>query len=243
MASDSGFDFKSHLASEIFSFSARTVSCAHRHFSRPFFDWYRLLGVEEDAGIDSIRRRYLKLALQLHPDKNPHPKAEFAFKLVSQGYACLSDNVKRTAFDLDRMKNFCPDCNTIPYTNLTALNVLGSFNKNNKHGGVKNIKERLREESNVIENCLLKNTSRFHHINHKESPIFNPSDYVSQGYPHFRTRIHPKPQNFRCFRSGNSLKYEQGRGQFEYPLFEVRSESFHLQKQSAFVYSNDSKSH
>ena len=23
-------------------------------------------------------------ALQLHPDKNPHPKAEFAFKLVSQ---------------------------------------------------------------------------------------------------------------------------------------------------------------
>ena len=45
MASDSGCDFKSHLASEIFSFSARTVSCAHRHFSRPFFDWYRLLGV------------------------------------------------------------------------------------------------------------------------------------------------------------------------------------------------------
>ncbi|KAF5738737.1 hypothetical protein HS088_TW13G01638 [Tripterygium wilfordii] len=35
--------------------------------------------VEENAGLDVIRKRYHKLALQLHPDKNKHPKAETAF--------------------------------------------------------------------------------------------------------------------------------------------------------------------
>lgn len=266
MGSDS--DFKSHLASEICSFS-RTVSCPHRHFSLPFIDWYRLFRVEQDAGIDSIRRRYLKLALQLHPDKNSHPKAEIAFKLVSEGYGCLSDTVKRREFDLDRKKKFCPDCNTIPYRNfnsarnLNALNVLGGFhnnnNNNNIHGGLRDVKERLREEANVIENCLKANNSAanretslfnptgfsmYHYRNHKETPIFNPSDYVCQGYPHFRTRIHPKPQRFRCLRTGNALKYEQARGKYEYPVFEIsRSESFLLHKQSAFVCSNVDKSH
>ena len=38
-------DFKSHLASEISSFSSLTVSCPHRLFSPPFIDWYRLFGV------------------------------------------------------------------------------------------------------------------------------------------------------------------------------------------------------
>ncbi|XP_008438915.1 uncharacterized protein LOC103483872 [Cucumis melo] len=259
-------DFKSHLAYEISSFSSLTVSCPHRHFSPPFIDWYRLFGVQQDAPIDFIRSRYLKLALQLHPDKNSHPKAEIAFKLVSEGYGCLSDNVKRRAFDLDRKNKFCPDCNTIPYrnftsaTNLNALNIFGGFHNNIHGGGLRDMKERLREEANVIENCLRANNSSsttetslfnppgcnmFHHRNYKETPIFNPSDYVCQGYPHFRTRIHPKARSFRCFRSGNALKYEQGRGKYEYPVFEIsssRSESFLLQKQSAFVYSNVNKS-
>ncbi|KAK9161639.1 hypothetical protein Syun_007980 [Stephania yunnanensis] len=38
--------------------------------------------VEENANLDAIRKQYHKLALNLHPDKNKHPKAEIAFKLV-----------------------------------------------------------------------------------------------------------------------------------------------------------------
>lgn len=167
---------------------------------------------------------------------------------------------------MDRKKKFCPDCNTIPYRNfnsarnLNSLNVLGGFhNNNNIHGGLRDVKERLREEANVIENCLKANNSAanretslfnptgfsmYHYRNHKETPIFNPSDYVCQGYPHFRTRIHPKPQRFRCLRTGNALKYQQARGKYEYPVFEIsRSESFLLHKQSAFVCSNVDKSH
>lgn len=240
MAPDS--DFKSDLAAEICSFSARSVSCPHRHFSRPFLDWYRLFGVEQDAGIDSIRRRYLKLALQLHPDKNAHPKAEIAFKLVSEGYGCLIDNVKRRAFDLDRMKKFCPDCNTIPYRNLSSARNSNPLNLFENCLRANNSRE-FSQQFNNSPDCLI-NNGRFHHRNHKESPIFNPSDYACQGYPHFRTQIHPKPQSYRCFRTGNSLKYEQGRGKYEYPVFEMsRSERFVLQQQSAFVCSNVNKSH
>ncbi|KAK9139279.1 hypothetical protein Scep_008960 [Stephania cephalantha] len=43
------------------------------------------LEVEENANLDAIRKQYHKLALNLHPDKNKHPKAEIAFKLVLEG--------------------------------------------------------------------------------------------------------------------------------------------------------------
>lgn len=174
--------------------------------------------------------------------------------------------MKRRAFDLDRKKKFCPDCKTIPYRNLSSARKLNPLNV---LGALKVMKERLKEEASVIENCLRANNNNtsnssattettsssssifnpppgawFHHRNLKETPIFNPSDYVCQGYPHFRTRIHSKPQSFRCFRTGNTLKYEQARGKYEHPVFEVRSESFLLQKQSAFVCSsNVNRSH
>lgn len=34
------------------------------------------------------------VALQLHPDKNTHPKAEFAFKIVSEVYLLLLSSQK-----------------------------------------------------------------------------------------------------------------------------------------------------
>ncbi|KAF5752175.1 Chaperone protein dnaJ 49 [Tripterygium wilfordii] len=83
-----GSDIKSQLVSQICSISTASIGCAHREYGdsgrSDFIDWYSLLGVGENAGVAVIRKRYHKLALQLHPDKNKHPKAEIAFKLVSQ---------------------------------------------------------------------------------------------------------------------------------------------------------------
>ncbi|CAK9315843.1 unnamed protein product [Citrullus colocynthis] len=66
--------------------------------------WYHQVhpfsSLEEGAGIGSTRRPYLKL----WSATSSRPKAEFVFKLVSEGYVCLSDNVKRREFDLDRKK-------------------------------------------------------------------------------------------------------------------------------------------
>nr|POE58901.1 dnaj like subfamily b member 4 [Quercus suber] len=81
-------DFKACLATQICSISTRSIACTHRQgcslVKSPFIDWYHILGVEENAGTEVLRKQYHKLALQLHPDKNKHPKAETAFKLVSE---------------------------------------------------------------------------------------------------------------------------------------------------------------
>ena len=37
-------------------------------------DYYKVLGVDRKASADDIKRKYRKLALELHPDKNPGDK-------------------------------------------------------------------------------------------------------------------------------------------------------------------------
>ncbi|XP_057823567.2 uncharacterized protein LOC131035841 isoform X1 [Cryptomeria japonica] len=83
--------------------------------------------VEENDGINVIRRRYRQLALLLHPDKNKHPKAEGAFKLVSEAYRFLSDRDKRMLFDAHRSKNTCKIClkNSGDLNGSCASSVLG----------------------------------------------------------------------------------------------------------------------
>ncbi|GAV64174.1 DnaJ domain-containing protein, partial [Cephalotus follicularis] len=242
---------KSQLVLEICSISKRSIACAHRHYGRSiksrFIDWYHLLGVEEDAGIDVIRKRYHKLALQLHPDKNKHPKADIAFKFVSEAYTCLSDHAKRRAFNLERLRNFCIECNKIPYTSCNSpINSLAS-----KHNawkptiwsrssrilqGLRDVRERFKEETSVIENCLRANAasrkesplfnssdyllkSNNHNTINKESPVFNPADYVVHGYPHLRTGVYKTSENW-YFKRRNIPNYEQEREKHNFPIFE-----------------------
>lgn len=92
-------------------FAAAKTSCSClKPQKTKTLDWYVIMKVEENAEIDVIRRRYRKLALLLHPDKNKHPKAEAAFKLVSEAYACLSDKKKRALYNVERSKLICKRC-------------------------------------------------------------------------------------------------------------------------------------
>ncbi len=63
-------------------------------------DYYELLGVERTATAAELKTAYRKLAHQYHPDKNPNDKAsEEKFKDISEAYAVLSDDQKRTVYD------------------------------------------------------------------------------------------------------------------------------------------------
>jgi len=63
-------------------------------------DYYKILGVGRKADEEEIKRAYRKLALKLHPDRNPGNKqAEERFKGINEAYDVLGDPAKRAKYD------------------------------------------------------------------------------------------------------------------------------------------------
>lgn len=63
-------------------------------------DYYKILGVTRTASQEEIKKAFRKLAIKLHPDKNPgDKKAEEKFKETNEAYDVLSDTEKRRKYD------------------------------------------------------------------------------------------------------------------------------------------------
>ena len=58
-------------------------------------DYYKILGVSENADKSEIKKAYRKLAIKYHPDKNPEEQAAFKFKKIQEAYETLSDDGKK----------------------------------------------------------------------------------------------------------------------------------------------------
>ncbi len=64
-------------------------------------DYYRTLGIGNDATLEEIKKAYRQLALKFHPDRNPgDSNAEERFKEISEAYGVLADPEKRARYDL-----------------------------------------------------------------------------------------------------------------------------------------------
>ncbi len=62
-------------------------------------DYYELLGVSRDASTEEIKRAYRRLALELHPDRNPSEEAEEEFRKVQRAYEVLGDPERWKRYD------------------------------------------------------------------------------------------------------------------------------------------------
>ena len=64
-------------------------------------DYYKILGVDQNAGAKQIKEAYRKLAFQYHPDRNEaNPEAAEKMKRVNEAYAVLSNPEKRREYDM-----------------------------------------------------------------------------------------------------------------------------------------------
>jgi molecular chaperone DnaJ len=62
--------------------------------------YYEILGCQKGATIEEIKSSYRKLAMEVHPDRNPGDHtAEVKFKEINEAYDVLKDGQKRAAYD------------------------------------------------------------------------------------------------------------------------------------------------
>ncbi|AUH73354.1 DnaJ C-terminal domain-containing protein [Legionella sainthelensi] len=62
-------------------------------------DYYKIMGVNEDASDKDIKMAYRRLARKYHPDISKEPDAEERFKEMGEAYEVLKDPTKRAEYD------------------------------------------------------------------------------------------------------------------------------------------------
>jgi hypothetical protein len=62
-------------------------------------DFYKVLGIRRDAGLEDIKRAYRELARKHHPDKNKDAQAPKRFVEIQRAHEVLTDPQKRKIFD------------------------------------------------------------------------------------------------------------------------------------------------
>ena len=62
-------------------------------------DYYEILGVNKNSSIEEIKKKFRKLALEFHPDRNKAPDASEKFKEINEAYQVLVDPEKKKIYD------------------------------------------------------------------------------------------------------------------------------------------------
>lgn len=67
-------------------------------------DYYKLLEIQPNASVESIKKAYRRLSKLYHPDKNPIGDEQF--KNINEANSVLSDSEKRKLYDIKYKSTF-----------------------------------------------------------------------------------------------------------------------------------------
>ena len=67
-------------------------------------DYYAILEIPTNASLEQIKQSYRHLVRLYHPDINKGRK-DIHIKQINEAYAVLSDPMRRTAYDIQRLEN------------------------------------------------------------------------------------------------------------------------------------------
>jgi len=92
-------------------------------------DYYRTLGVTENASNGEIKKAYRKLAMQYHPDRNSGNEkwANEKFKEINEAYGILGDPQKRKQYDQFGTIGNVGDIFSSPFTTTTFQEMMKDF--------------------------------------------------------------------------------------------------------------------
>jgi len=69
--------------------------------------YYKVLGLDENASPEDIKKSYRQLSMKYHPDKNPNnPETTSKFQKISEAYETLGDGDKKKEYDMSRNNPF-----------------------------------------------------------------------------------------------------------------------------------------
>lgn len=113
-------------------------------------DFYAILGVDEHATSDEIRKAYLRLAKKLHPDRFPNDAekravAQTEFAKVTHAHEIVSDTTRRAEYDtlreLSKRRDLSSSAETLPGVDQNA--------ETTPHGGIAAQAQTVKEDENI----------------------------------------------------------------------------------------------
>ncbi|EJD35708.1 DnaJ-domain-containing protein [Auricularia subglabra TFB-10046 SS5] len=83
-------------------YTPEDVAAVARMCAYPADAYYEILGVRPEADFVEMKKSFMKLVKEVHPDKNHAPGAGDAMKVLGQAWEVLVDPTKRAAYDRQR---------------------------------------------------------------------------------------------------------------------------------------------